>query len=473
MKRTAIFLTTLLGFIFSGFAQNSETYTEKHSNSTRTISRSNGLSSFNVEMRGKIDVTDDDRDIKSISPDGYLEITKITFGSRRRIAINPGPKGLEKVYYEGGTRVEWEPEGRQWLSEILPELVRTSTVAAESRVARFYKKGGVNAVIGEIESMESDYVKSHYAKILMSYNMGAAEYPKIISKIAHTIDSDHYLSEFLENNMDKFIHDKSSLDAVFEACRKMDSDHYKTQVIKEALVNQSPSAQATTSILASLKDMDSDHYKTEVMSALMRKDNVSDATISEMIAATMQIESDHYKTVVLKKALSKPNLSPAAFKTVVESVKEMESDHYKTDVLTDLLEFPVGNDVNAFIALMTETIESDHYRTQVLNTMLKRQKLNPETFGKLLESCDKMDSDHYRSNFLMAASQQPGITDVHLIAILKASTNIDSDHYKTEILTKLAPKVRGGSADLRDAYRACAKQIESEYYYGRALRAIE
>ncbi|MFZ6009634.1 MAG: hypothetical protein ACOYXT_04740, partial [Bacteroidota bacterium] len=45
------------------------------------------LSDFNIELRGRIEVTDDDKDIKSISDDGYLEINKTVFGSRRTILI--------------------------------------------------------------------------------------------------------------------------------------------------------------------------------------------------------------------------------------------------------------------------------------------------------------------------------------------------------------------------------------------------
>jgi len=91
-----------------------------------------------VETRGKIELTDDDKDIKSISPDGYLEITKVTLGSRRSIVITPTENGIKREYYEGREKMDFEKEGRKWLSEILPELVRSTTIAAENRVNRFF-----------------------------------------------------------------------------------------------------------------------------------------------------------------------------------------------------------------------------------------------------------------------------------------------------------------------------------------------
>ena len=113
-----------------------------------------GLSSFNVETRGKIELSDDDKDIKSMSPDGYLEITKTVFGSKRTIVVSPQGNGLKREYYEGRTAVAFEPEGRKWLSEILPEILRSTTIGAESRVNRFYKQGGTKGVLDEITKLE-------------------------------------------------------------------------------------------------------------------------------------------------------------------------------------------------------------------------------------------------------------------------------------------------------------------------------
>jgi len=161
------------------FAQTESVSTTKEYSSThnedRGVSRwktSTGLTSFNIELRGKIEVTDDDKDIKSMSDDGYLEISKTVFGSKRSIIIeSQGGGRLKKEYYEGRSKVEWEPAGRTWLNEILPEVVRSTTIGAESRVERFYKQGGAQAVLAEIGKMDSDYVKAHYGKLLLGKNL--------------------------------------------------------------------------------------------------------------------------------------------------------------------------------------------------------------------------------------------------------------------------------------------------------------
>src|SRR5580765_1158185 len=149
IQKFLLFQLLVLAPLFLKAQTEVTNYTSSNKTSRITINH-NGFSNFNVEMRGKIELTDDDKDIKSISSDGYLEITKVTFGSRRSLVITPSENGIKREYYEGREKMDFEKEGRKWLSEILPELVRSTTIAAESRVNRFFKQGGAAAVLNEI-----------------------------------------------------------------------------------------------------------------------------------------------------------------------------------------------------------------------------------------------------------------------------------------------------------------------------------
>ncbi|MEQ9415270.1 MAG: hypothetical protein RIF39_15655 [Cyclobacteriaceae bacterium] len=64
----AILLTTI---VTSHYGQEANVQINRDHNKI-VIKNRNGFSSFDVELRGKIQLTDDDKDIKSMSPDGYL-----------------------------------------------------------------------------------------------------------------------------------------------------------------------------------------------------------------------------------------------------------------------------------------------------------------------------------------------------------------------------------------------------------------
>ena len=453
---------------------SSSSNTVIHSHGTERWRTSTGLTDFNIEYRGRIELTEDDKDIKNISDDGYLEINKTVFGSKRTIVIESlGGGKMKKEYYEGRTKMDWEPNGKAWLNEILPEIVRNTTIGAESRVNRFFKQGGTAGVLAEIDRIDSDYTKSYYANLLMKQPVQVKDYPVIINKLSEDMDSDHYITEFLKNNLNKFMQNKEATSAVFSATRKMDSDHYKTVVITEALKGQIASIENVKIILSAASEMDSDHYITEVLTSLLKQKNLSDAIIAELIATTSSIESDHYKTVVLTQALDKEGLSSASHQRVIEAVKDIESDHYITQVIKHLLDNKLSDELLSLLLNMVTSVESDHYRTEVLTTLIDRQDLTEEQFSKLVEACKNMDSDHYKTVVLQDALSSSSITDSKVLTILNATRGIDSDHYITEVLVKAAPKVKSGSSALKDAYRNAARSISSETYYGKALRAID
>lgn len=457
----------------SSYRSESSNSTVINGHGVQRYRSSNGLTDFNIEYRGRIELTDDDRDIKSISDDGYLEINKTVFGSKRTIVIESmGGGRMKKEYYEGRTKMDWEPNGKAWLSEILLEIVRTTTIGAESRVNRFFKSGGTAGVLAEIDRIENDHTKTHYLNLLMKQPVQVKDYAPIINKVSEEVDSDHYKTEFLKNNIAKFITNKEATTAVFSATRKMDSDHYKTVVIKEALKGQIASLENVKIILQAASQMDSDHYITEVLNSLLKQNNLTDAVIAEMIVTTHAIESDHYKTVVLTKALDKEGLSGTSHQKVIEAVKDIESDHYITQVIKHLLDNKLSDELLTLLLNIVSSIESDHYRTDVLKSLLDRQDLTELQFNKLVEACGNMDSDHYKTVILQEALSNT-LTDSKVLTVLNATKSIDSDHYITEVLLDAAPKVKTGNGALRDAYRAAARGINSETYYGRAIRAIE
>ncbi|MEQ8424251.1 MAG: hypothetical protein RIA63_06040, partial [Cyclobacteriaceae bacterium] len=226
MRTTRMILTSLLWatVVTATFAQEAKVEI-KQDNNKIVIKNRSGLTSFDVEVRGKIELTDDDKDIKSMSSDGYLEIKKTVFGSRRTLIVSPNAGGLLKEYYEGRTKIPFDPAGKEWMAEILPELVRSTTIGSESRVDRFFKKGGTSAVLNEIRNLQSNYVQSHYASLLMTQKVNIKDYPRIIDEMADIMDSDYYLANFLKKNMDRFIKSSEGLEAVFKATGNIDSDY--------------------------------------------------------------------------------------------------------------------------------------------------------------------------------------------------------------------------------------------------------
>lgn len=479
LKRTGL-IAVILSFSFYAFSQKVVVKTEEKvvvtdNKHIRKISTSNGLQSFNIEYKGKIEVTDDDRDVKSISPGGYLEISKTTFGSRRSILIEATSNGLRREYYEGRTKTAYDPAGKKWLAEILPEVVRSTGIAAESRVNRFYRQGGVDAVMNEISRLESDYVRSIYGKLLLKKD-GLSDNDRItaVQGLSREIDSDYYLSEMLKDNSAGFLKNDKTAEAYFDAVSNIGSDYYSAEVLKDALREHKTSAASIAKIMKASKNIGSDYYQTTVLSDVLEQDNIDGPVLAEIIYTTKNIGSDYYQTQILSKALEKRELSDESFNNILDAISDVSSDYYMATVFTKLLDNKLHENVNTkLIILVDEKMSSDYYASSVLSKIAEEQDLNDQALERLASAIEKLGSSNYAAEVIKKAADSGNLSKKTLLPLIKAASSISSDYYASSALQSLAPHVKTSDKEVKDAYREAAKNISSDTYYGQAMRAID
>jgi hypothetical protein len=455
--------------IFIGSTENSDGKTHRHRMSF-------GVYDFNVEYRGTVEVTDDDRDIKSLSDDGYVEISKTVFGSKRGIIIESlGGGKLKKEYYEGRSKIDWEPKGREWLNEILPSIVRSTGLGAEGRINRYYAKGGVPAVMSEISRLEGDYVRTQYGKLLFKKEIPNAELPSVITGLSDEIDSDYYLSTLYKDNIEKLLSTNEAADAFFKGSAKISSDYYKSVVLKEALNKYSTSPAQAKVILQSAKDISSAYYLHTVLVALLDQRVVKEEALNEMVLVSKDTSSDYYRSVVLNRVLKLKGVSKVTLKNIADALSDIGSDYYKSTVLKSMATHTSMDEAtqSTVLGLIDNSMNSDYYASVVLSEFLKNQKLTDKTFSELVMVAGKLNSANYAADVLGGTSDVT-LSKPQLIEICKASANISSDYYLSTVLTSIAPQIRSlNDAEVKDAYRQAAKRIDSETYFGRAIRAIE
>jgi len=301
--RKSILAAVLVLFIFtSNFvdAQTSITtskgnsYTINSSSSknggVRTYHVKNGQNDFRIEYEGDITLSNDDKDIVAISRGGFIEIKKSSFGTKRRIVIHNETGTLVKKYYVGWSEKPFHPEGKKWLADILPDILRTTTIAAKSRVDRFYNKGGVNGVLSEVRKMKSDFVKAAYVKLLLEKNLSTNDLVKVIETTGNYIKSDHYVSQILKSNQKAFLKNDKTVTAYINATKNIKSDHYATGILKKVIEDKSISDKQLSSLLEITKGIKSDHYLTQLLKSIMENRKMNDDNMSKILTLTKDIK---------------------------------------------------------------------------------------------------------------------------------------------------------------------------------------
>lgn len=437
MKFIMLLLAALILTPSTFFGQNSISF--NRSKGISKISISNSRNDFKVEYEGEITLSDDDSDIKDISRGGYIEIKKSSFGKRRKIIIeNDGGKLIRK-FYVGWSEKEYYPDGKEWLKDILPEILRATTIGAESRVDRFYNKGGANEVLSEIRKMDSDYVQSAYFKLLLKKNLSKKEIVSTLQSVGKNIDSDHYLSSILRKNQELFLKDSETIDAYISAAKSVNSDHYLTTIIKGVVSNKEITDNQLANLLKISSNINSDHYMSEVLKEVMDERELNSQNMEQVMLLSKSINSDHYKTIILKKAIRNKDLSKEAYNSFINSLSDIGSDHYATEVIKELM--------------------TDNLDTESLNQLLEIIQKN-------------IGSSHYASNVYKKMASRSNLSEQQLIIILNATKSINSSHDLTTALLAFAPKVKKSSSKVKDAYMKAAKSINSDSYFGKVMKAI-
>jgi hypothetical protein len=384
-------------------AQNSITL---NSNSGKSkVSIRNSENDFKIEYEGEIILSDDDTDIKDISRGGYIEIKISSFGRSRRIMIEKEGEKLSRKFFIGWSEKEYYPDGKNWLKDILPEIVRSTTIGAKSRVDRFYTKGGANAVLSEVKKMDSDYVQSAYFKLLLTKDLTTKEIIKTLEILGNTIKSDYYLSNILRKNQQLFLKNSEIIDAYITAAKSVNSDHYLTQIVKGIVSNKA----------------------------------ISDTQLANLLKISSSINSDHYLSDVLNEVMDKRELNQ----------QNMEQ-----------------------VMLLSKSINSDYYKASILKKALRSKNISTEAYDSFLSSLDDINSDHYVATIYKKIASRNDLTENQLISILNAIEKIESSSYLSTTLIAFAPLVKKSSNKVKDVYISVAKSINSETYFGRAMKAI-
>ncbi|WP_299158581.1 hypothetical protein [uncultured Tenacibaculum sp.] len=433
--------STIISSAQTSKVSNKDTYTHvtSTSNGVSKIHVKNKKNDFSVEYEGKITLSDDDKDIVDISRGGFIEIKKSSFGKKRKIVIEAESGKLNKKYYVGWSEKAYNPEGKAWLAEILPEIVRSTVIAAESRVNRFYNRGGVDAVLAEIRLLESDFVQSKYFGYLLEKDLNNSALVKVIQSAGKNIKSDYYLAQTLQKNQKAFLSSSETLSAYIKASNNIGSDYYLSQVLRKAIKTNDISDNQLTDLLQISGSIGSDHYLSQVLSDILNNRELNKSNMNKIMKLSKNIGSDYYKTQVLKKALKKKNLSSENYDTFISSMDDVGSDHYASNIIKELLKKDLDNkSLDKLLELVSKNVSSDYYASGIYKKLAKKK-----------------------------------LTESQLIRTLKSmKKSMSSNNYLSSSLVAFAPQVKNSNQRVKDTYMNVAKSLSSDTYFGRAMKAI-
>ena len=131
-----------------------------------------------IKYAGKFQFNEDETAFKSISPGGYFKFRL----NDERIKAESNLKGeIEYTIYDGKNNLGLDAEGKKLVAGAIREMINWG-FDANARMERIYQKGGVPALLSELDSVKTDQVKILYLNRLLAIDSLSTENISLLTK---------------------------------------------------------------------------------------------------------------------------------------------------------------------------------------------------------------------------------------------------------------------------------------------------
>ncbi len=356
-----------------------------------------GTSSTEISYQGDVAFTDDDRDIKSISPGGFFRFSKTTFGNRREVFIQSGSDGaLKRKYLVGRQEEAYEPEGRKWLQEMLPEIIASSGIGAEDRVKRIYGKSGLNGVLNMVGNMESDYTQSIYYNYLFTLpNLKENELTVVLAHVKDHIESDYEMGKLLRKVGPIYLQNERVASEYLKSVNTMSSDYEKSRVLSSLLQTKLSPANFTL-VMGSVAKISSDYEQANVLRKILANQSLTDKTHKEVLALVSHLSSDYEKTRVLRDCVANTKFVGENYSEILSAINNISSDYEKGRAISYLLtKYKLSAQNYLQLFPVVANISSGFEKSSVLNQVKKTMPMeNAQVKSAYLKTAKTISGDY-------------------------------------------------------------------------------
>lgn len=466
---------------------------------------SSTVNGITVQMRGTAEFTDDDRDVKSLTPGGILRIQEGNWFSPERVyEIRADWSGkLTRTYEVDGNEKPINASAQAWAASAMLYVIRESGVGAAARVQRILARGGPDAVLQEVGQINSDWSKKIYLEELVGHGRLDDDQLRDTLRAARRIGSDGDKCQFLIDVADQYLR-PNLREPWFSVAGTISSDGDKRRAIEHALAQDSGSAETEVLAAKAAGTISSDgdkaqllveiagDYKPEArqawfraangissdgdrgraLFALLRASNLQPDGMVDLFDCARAISSDGDKAHVLSTAAEYPIRTAAAQHAFFAAVNSIASDGDRGATLSAVLRNADRNGpLLEGIAESAAHISSDGDKAALLSHLAESPVDDPALRGPFFAAVNTISSDGDRANVLTHVIRRPEASPEMVVGAIESATAISSDGDKATVLV-LAADTHAGNPAVRAALQKALESVHSDGDYRRVSSAL-
>jgi beta-lactamase regulating signal transducer with metallopeptidase domain len=399
-----------------------------------------------LDYQGSITLSDDDRDIVSMSPGSFFRLSVDgsrvpLLGTDREIELRGRADGtIERRYFVNRRDVAYEPEGRQWLGEFLPLLVRRTGFNAEARITRFLRRDGAAGVAREIGLLESDFVRSLYVRLLAKQaTLSTADLTAVLQPLE--ISSDFEMAQALVAIVQTQTIGGSAGPAYFRAARTIDSD-FELRRALSPLLSRPHEAAFTQEMFAVSVNIGSDFEQAEFLKAAAVGGQMERAP-DAFFDALSNVGSDFEHRRVLKEVVRRTK-DVATVTLLFRDAARISSDFEQAEFLREAAKAGlVESGRDAFFGAAA-TIGSDFEQRRALTAVVEQSGVPVETLTAVVRSASDIGSDFEQAELLLTIARRHKLDGSLRQAVLDLADSMGSDFERGRVVAAVVRSERAG-----------------------------
>ena len=393
-----------------------------------------------VKWTGPFRLSDDERDIEWVEEGATLTIADgWVFTDRVEFRGLAGGK-VERKYYRSGFQRELDTEGRAFVVNVIQRMIRGGMFATE-RVARFLKQGGPDAVLAEVDRLQTDssHVKRvYYSALLKQADLSDAQLARVLERATTSLGSDHEKATLLTQVLQEPNITEEQRVLTARATAKMSSDYEQRKVLTAALKGASTSPALVHAVLETLDTVTSGHERSQVLMDIARNGGITAETSARFMSSVSTMPSSYEQRKVLAAVTAAPALADVVTRDSMKAVAVISSSHDKAEVLLQLINKGgvTADSAPAFFAAV-ESLGSGHDKYRVLTALSSRGRMTDSLLPAFLGATRGISSSHERSQVLLALLKSHPITGKNRDLFLETAESIASQHEQNQVLAAL------------------------------------
>ena len=361
------------------------------------IVMNDGHGSTRISVRGS-DLRFNDAEDEIVAVSGSVRISEKRGGVHREALIESQPGGaLKKSYSVDGKAQQFDAAGDEWLKTMVKNLADTM-MSADERVKKLHAKGGVDAVLADIEKPRHDFNRRARIEALLNLSDVGQLPPAALDRLLAAVSG--MGSDFDRRTALVAVIEHQTLPAaqqvgVLRSTARIGSDFDRRNVLEALAPQQVEDQEVLQAWTKVMKSMGSDFDRRTAIEHLMERKPLGKATLDAALQASGFLGSDFDRRTALQSIAPRLDLE-TQIEAYVQSVSRMGSDFDQREALVTLIgRGPLNKTATLAILEGTSSLGSDFELATVLKALAEQMPNDAELLSRYRKAARRL-SDHER-----------------------------------------------------------------------------